>query len=116
MALDGANTAALEMYSDENARSDRYAKARAKVQVVEKELKRHVGAVAIETRDGRTFVGEVDVGQPAQDTQAQWGKLTHKAATIMTPVIGADRCQEVVDQVSGLASATSIKGLMKALS
>jgi 2-methylcitrate dehydratase PrpD len=116
MALDGANTAALDMYTDENARDAKYADGRAKITVVEKQLSgKHAGAVSIETTDGRTMVGEVDVGKPATDVDAQWQKLEHKARTIMTPSIGEARTDAIVAAVAGLGEAHSLDDLMTAL-
>ncbi|MBU2534038.1 MAG: MmgE/PrpD family protein [Alphaproteobacteria bacterium] len=116
MALDGVNTAALESYTDETAKADKYAKARQKITIVEKELSgRHAGAVSIETTDGRTMVGEVDVGRPATDVEEQWRKLEHKARTIMRPGVGDERTDEIVEAIASLADAPSIDRLMAAL-
>jgi 2-methylcitrate dehydratase PrpD len=116
MALDGANTAALDTYSDENAKSPKYADARTKITIVEKVLSgRHAGAVSIETADGRTMVNEIDVGKPAKDVDEQWRKLEHKARTIMTPGIGTERTEVVIRAVQGLPAAPSIAELMSAI-
>lgn len=116
MALDGANTAALDTYSDANAVAEKYAGGRAKITVVEKQLSgKHAGAVSIETNDGRTMVSEVDVGKPATDVDEQWRKLEHKARTIMTPSIGDARTDAIVKAIVGLPQAKSLDGLVSAL-
>ncbi len=116
MALDGANTAALETYSDTNAAAPKYAAGRSKITVIEKQLSgKHAGAVSIETKDGRTMVGEVDVGKPATDVDEQWRKLDHKARTIMTPSVGEARTDAIVEAVAGLPQATSLDELMATL-
>ena len=116
MALDGANTAALDMYTDENAASAKYADARSKIVVVEKQLSgKHAGAVSIETKDGRTMVGEVDVGKPATDVDEQWSKLQHKARTIMKPAVGEERTEAIVTAITELPQAASLDDLMAAL-
>lgn len=116
MALDGANTAALDTYSDENAAAAKYAAARSKIVVVEKQLSgKHAGAISIETNDGRTMVSEVDVGKPATDVDEQWRKLQHKACTIMKPVVGEDRTETIVAAVAGLPEASSLDDLMTAI-
>ena len=115
MALDGANTAALDMYSDANARSEKYAAARAKVAIVEETLSRHASKVAIVTQDGRTLMGEWDAGQPASDVDEQWRRLEHKARTIMTPGVGEARTDAIVKAVAGLPQAASVDELMAAL-
>lgn len=116
MALDGANTAALDAYSDENAVSPRYAEARRKIDLVEKPLGgRMAGAVSIETTDGRTMVSEVDVSKPARDVEAQWQRLQHKARTVMTPGTGAERADEIIGATEALAQAPTLDRLMTAL-
>lgn len=116
MALDGANTAALETYSDANAADAKYASGRAKITVVEKQLSgKHAGAVSIETNDGRTMVSEVDVGKPATDVDEQWRKLEHKARTIMTPSVGEARSDAIVRAIAGLSQASSLDDLMTAI-
>jgi 2-methylcitrate dehydratase PrpD len=116
MALDGANTAALDMYTDENAASAKYADARTKIVVVEKQLSgKHAGAVSIETKDGRTMVGEVDVGKPATDVDEQWTKLQHKARTVMKPAVGEERTEAIVAAITALPNAASLDDLMAAL-
>jgi 2-methylcitrate dehydratase PrpD len=116
MALDGQNTADLDMYTDENANAPRYAEARSRIHIVEKELtRRYAGAVSIDARDGRTFVGETDVGIPAKDTDAQWEKLEHKARTIMRGVVGEDRTARIIEEVQRLPEARDVGALMEAL-
>ena len=116
MALDGANTAALDTYTDENAGLAKYADGRAKITVVEKQLSgKHAGAVSIETKDGRTMVGEVDVGKPATDVDEQQRKLEHKVRTIMTPGVGEERTDAIIKAVMGLPEAKSLQPLMTAL-
>ena len=116
MALDGQNTADLDMYTDENANAPRYAEARNRIQIVEKELTRRcAGAVSIDARDGRTFVGETDVGIPAKDTDAQWEKLEHKARTIMRGVVGEERTTRIIEEVQRLPKARDVGALMEAL-
>lgn len=116
MALDGQNTADLDMYSNENANAPRYAEARGRIQVVEKELTRRcAGAVSIEAKDGRTFVGETDVGIPAKDTDAQWQRLEHKAETIMRGVVGEERTGRIIAEIHHLPEAENAGALMEAL-
>ncbi len=116
MALDGQNTADLDMYTDENANDPRYVEARRKIQIVEKELTRRcAGAVSVDAKDGRTFVGETDVGVPATDTDAQWQKLEHKAKTIMRGAVGEERTDRIITEVQRLPEAENVTNLMEAL-
>jgi 2-methylcitrate dehydratase PrpD len=116
MALDGQNTADLEMYTDENANAPRYVEARQRIHIVEKELTRRcAGAVSVDAKDGRTFVGETDVGIPATDTDAQWQKLEHKARTIMRGVVGEARTDKIIAEVRRLPESENVTTLMEAL-
>jgi len=116
MALDGQNTADLGMYTDENANAPRYVEARRRIQLVEKELtRRYAGAVSIDTKDGRSILGETDVGIPSRDTDGQWRKLEHKARTIMRGVVGEERTDEIIARVRELPDATGVESLMSAM-
>lgn len=116
LALDGADTADLELYTDATASSPRIAAARARIAFQPKELAtRSAAAIALETRDGRTLLAEADVGLPATDTEVQWTKLTAKARAIATPVIGADRVEAVIGLVEALDDAENIGPLLNTL-
>ena len=116
MALDGANTADLAMYSDANANDARYASARAKSVIEHRTLgQRCAGAVSLETTDGRTMLAETDVGIPATDTAVQLGKLEHKARTIMSSSIGSERADAVIEAAKSLESAATVNPFMAAL-
>jgi len=116
LALDGADTASLGLYSAATAQDPRLTAAREKIAFEPRELaSRPAAAVVLRTRDGRTLTGEADVGIPSADPQAQWHKLVAKAQSIAAPVIGAARLAKVVEAVEGLDSAGSIRPLMKLL-
>jgi 2-methylcitrate dehydratase PrpD len=116
LALDGADTAALDLYTDAVAADARLSDARAKVGVERRAFpSRSAAAVALETRNGRTLVAEADVGVPAADTGAQWVRLTAKARSIAVPVIGADRVEAVIGAVDRLEQAGEVTDLMRLL-
>jgi 2-methylcitrate dehydratase PrpD len=116
LALDGADTADLGLYTEATAQDPRLAAARERITFEPRELAtRSAAAIALETRDGRTLVAEADVGIPAADPAAQWDKLLAKAQSIAAPVIGSGRLSEVVAAVEALESAGSIRPLMKLL-
>jgi 2-methylcitrate dehydratase PrpD len=116
LALGGADTADLELYTEATATGSSVTATREKIVFQPKELaSRSAAAVQLETRDGRTLIAEADVGIPATDTDAQWTKLTVKARAIATPVIGADRVEAIIAEVAGLDEARELSGLMRLL-
>lgn len=116
LALDGADTADLGLYSEATATDPRIVSARERIRFEPRELaNRSAAAVALETPDGRTLVAEADVGIPAADAGAQWEKLTAKARAIATPVIGGERVAAMIRAVDELDHADSVAPLMKTL-
>jgi 2-methylcitrate dehydratase PrpD len=117
LALSGADTADLGLYTDATATDPRIATSRAKIAFEPRELSnRSAAVIALETRDGRTLVAEADVGIPAVETDAQWEKLTSKARSIATPVIGGERVEGMIAAMAGLDEASEITPLMRLLS
>ena len=116
LALDGADTADLGLYTDATAIGPKLSAAREKISFQPKELSsRSAATVRLETRDGRVLIAEADVGVAAADTDAQWRKLTAKARAIATPAIGAERVEAMIGLVEALDDAETIAPLMNAL-
>jgi 2-methylcitrate dehydratase PrpD len=116
LALDGADTAALDLYTDAIAADPHLIAARASVTVEQRSFpSRSAAAVSLETTDGRTLVAEADVGIPATDTNAQWDRLQAKARAIAGPVIGGDRAGALIAVIDGLEGASEVRGLMHLL-
>jgi 2-methylcitrate dehydratase PrpD len=116
LALDGANTADLGLYTDATATDPRISAARERIAFEPRELSnRSAAAIALKLRDGRTLVAEADVGIPASDTAAQWEKLTVKATAIAKPIIGADRIAQMIKSVEALDQAPDTSALMHVL-
>ena len=119
MALDGADTAALGTYSDENALAPRFAALRERVRLDTKSLDgraRHGAAVTIETADGRTLYAEHNVGIPASDVSGQGEKLEAKFRALAEPVIGRLRTRTALDLLNRFEELASLKPLMEAAS
>ncbi|WP_420392652.1 MmgE/PrpD family protein [Acuticoccus sp.] len=115
LALDGADTADLALYTDAVAQDPRLGEARARIAFEGRELaQRHAAAVAIETTDGRTLVQECNVGVPADDVPAQWERLCGKARTLAAPILGAARTDALIEAVDGLEGAPDLRVLMDA--
>jgi hypothetical protein len=116
LALDGADTADLGLYTEATAQDPRLAAARDKIAFEPRELSsRSAAMVVLETGDGRRLTAEADVGVPAADPDAQWRKLVAKARSIAAPVIGPARADSVIAAVAALDEAASVRPLMKLL-
>ncbi|MBU2531966.1 MAG: MmgE/PrpD family protein [Alphaproteobacteria bacterium] len=114
MGFDGVDTGPLESYTAENANDPRYVAARRNVAIDYNETRdRMTARLVVKTRDGRTLVGEGDVGRPASDLDQQWEKLAAKFFAIAAAALGsADACQDVIETVASLDEADDIKALV----
>jgi 2-methylcitrate dehydratase PrpD len=115
MGLDGADTSALDTYSDANATDPRYVAARKRMRLdLVEGMDRSGAEVSIELKDGRTLKGEANVGIPAKDTDEQWRKLSAKFASLADPVIGKERTANLTGLIADLESLSDIGLLMGA--
>ena len=116
LALDGAATASLDLYTDATARDPRYAQARRRVQLVFVDAEdRNTAQVELLTRDGRRLHQSANVAVPATDLPAQWERLLAKAGAIATPVLGAARFAQMTAAVRTLRTAPSLQPLLHAI-
>lgn len=116
LALDGADTAVLDLYTDAVAADPRLGAARARVNIERRSFpSRSAAAIRLETTDGRTLVAEADVGLPATDPTAQWERLCAKARVLAASAIGDDRVAALIAAVDGLEGARDLRGLMRLL-
>ena len=116
LALDGADTAALALYTDQTACDERLGKARARIALnVVSVPDRDTAVVSIRLRDGREVTEQANVAVPASDLGAQWTRLVGKARSIVTPVIGSQRFEAMVAAVQTLDRSTSLQPLLAAL-
>jgi len=114
LALDGANTADLGLFTDDVALDSRIGAAREKVEIEHRQLpNRSAGVVSLQTKDGRTFEGETNVGIPATDVGAQWTKLVQKARANMVPVFGEQRTTDAIEAVKAIEGIAKISQLME---
>lgn len=116
LALNGANTADLGLYTDATAADPRLVAARDKIAFQPRELSsRSAAAIQLETTDGRTLIAEADVGVPAADTDAQWNKLTAKARAVAVPVVGNERIEALIAEADAFDESGNVSGLMRLL-
>ncbi|MEM8744502.1 MAG: MmgE/PrpD family protein [Pseudomonadota bacterium] len=116
MGLDGADTAALDIYSDANATDPRYVEARRRMKLdADTEIDRLKAEVTLHLKDGRTLTAGDDVGVPSADSEEQWRRLSEKFVSLANPVIGADRAAAAVEQIASLERDADLGALMKAV-
>jgi 2-methylcitrate dehydratase PrpD len=115
MALDGADTAALETFSEASANDSRYTQARERIRIeprIAPPEERHGAAVALKLKDGRTLQAEANVGIPATDLAAQEAKLVAKFRALADPVVGRDRARAAEAMLLKLDTLPNVKALM----
>ncbi len=113
MGLDGINTAALDVYNDENANAPRYQAARRKVnlEALPEGSDCMSAGVTVMLKDGRSVSGDANVAIPASNLDKQWQSLTAKFTALTEPLIGRDKAGRLMDAVGALDQAADLKGL-----
>jgi 2-methylcitrate dehydratase PrpD len=113
LALSSEDTAALNTYSDAIANRPDLVALREKVAVETKSFPRQSPAtVDIALRNGTTVSKTLDVGEPAQDLEAQWRRLSHKFHSLVDPILGSDAAHACIDQCAHLEAAMDLHTLL----
>lgn len=114
MGFDGAETGALETYSDENANEPRFVEARRHMHLeLTEDMDRSAAVVTATLTDGRNVAAEDNVGIPAKAHGEEWRKLSAKFTSIAVPVIGEKRADRAADLVDTLRDQDSVRELME---
>ena len=116
MALDGADTSALETFSDENALDPHFIETRERAVQLDFDpgIDRNLSIVTITLKDGRVLQAENSVRYPAEDHGEQWANLSTKFRALATPIIGAENAETTLNLVETLEQQGDVHGLMKA--
>jgi 2-methylcitrate dehydratase PrpD len=69
--------------------------------------------VIVSLADGHELHEQVNVNEPATDLERQWQRLAAKFRGLASPVIGADRSEELISAVASIESAQDIRSLMQ---
>ena len=102
-ALAGADTAAMQTYSDENAREQALVSLRDRARVDPDDSVASTAAIIdVRLKGGQTVTEQADVGVPAQNFDLQWDRLEAKFLSLVEPVMGPDKATEIVKAVAGL--------------
>jgi 2-methylcitrate dehydratase PrpD len=117
LALSGEDTAALATYSDANAERPDLVALREKIEVKTKSFPRHSPAeVVIELSNGERLQQAVDVGEPAQDVDRQWMRLTDKFHSLADPICGVDNATSCINLCATLETSTDLQKLLSLVS
>lgn len=116
MALDGAETGALETYSDANALDPRFIETRKRAVRIDydDEIDRNLSVVTVTLKDGRVLQAENSVRYPVEDHGEQWQNLSAKFRALATPVIGADKTETTLKLIETLQEQPNVHDLMQA--
>jgi 2-methylcitrate dehydratase PrpD len=116
LALDGVNTAALDLYSTQTALNERIVQARRRITLTfDEDKERSDSVVTIRTCDGRELTADANVAIPSTDLDAQWDRLVDKARHIVEPVMGPARFKSLVSAIEQLDHSPSLQPLFEAI-
>lgn len=117
LALTGGDTAALETYSDTVAQRPELVALRQKVAVTTKAFPRHSAAeVVIGLTNGTELKKAADVGEPAVDLEAQWGRLTHKFHSLVDPILGTEKADACIAHCAAMEQSSDLGPLLSSVS
>jgi len=116
LALYGANTSSLALFTEETARDSKLCALRERVDLVHDDVARirYEVQVVVELSNGRIVTAHHDVGEPARDLNIQEKALRSKADTLIDPVLGIGAGAALFAAVSALPTAVSVADYLKA--
>lgn len=118
LALTGADTADLSLYSQATALKPELVALREKTQLSHQSDHAHrYGAdVVVKLVDGTELNSSWDVSAPVEDLDAQEDALKAKAATLIDPILGTDASKALFAAVAELSAAANLTGLLASTS
>jgi 2-methylcitrate dehydratase PrpD len=112
----GFDTADLDVYSPQRLNDPEAVRLRDLIEVVfVDDLNMMESELAIHTADGEHHVIRRDAGRPASDLDEEERRLVAKFETLCHPTLGAERTQEIQEEVWTLAAAPNVDRLARAL-
>ena len=112
-ALAGIDTAAIGSYSDRTATDPVLCALRQHVRVHGDRRPGTAAEVIVRTRRGTMYEGSTDTGVPESDLGRQEHNLRRKFHSLVDPVIGADRAENLRAQIEGLERAPNISAMTR---
>jgi 2-methylcitrate dehydratase PrpD len=114
LAACGKDTAAIQTYSDDNARDATLTAVRERVTVHGDRSAGRDAHVVVKTSGGQTAEANFDVAIPDRDLERQGERLAAKFHSLADPVIGAERAGMLQHKIAGLDEDDDIHVLMAA--
>ena len=117
LALTGANTADLSLYSETTAKDAQLSALRARTKLIGAGIgaaDRYGAKVVVLLKDGTPLETFWDVSTPIADLDAQEAALRAKAVTLIDPKLGIGAADRLLAAVKGLSVATDLSELLKA--
>ncbi|MDA0656785.1 MAG: MmgE/PrpD family protein [Proteobacteria bacterium] len=111
MGLLGEDTGRMDSYSEAKCAAPALVAMRDRIQVVANDDLEHDHAVAdlrVTKKDGVVVRQTGAVYEPESDQDLQWSRLVEKFQGLATPVIGADKAGQIVDQVGKLETLDKV--------
>lgn len=114
MALAGEDTAHPDVYTDAITRRGDLVALRDRIDVVAAPpgAPRMASEVGVDTADGRRLSASCDTSVPAGDITRQGDRLLGKFISLTTPVVGAERAQDIANAILDLERMENIGELM----
>jgi len=110
-SLSGIDTAAIASYSDRTATDPILCALRERVRVHGDRRPGTTADVVVRTRRGSIYEASTDTGVPESDLVRQEQNLGRKFQSLVVPVIGAERAENLRAQIEGLERASNISAM-----
>lgn len=118
LALTGANTADLSLYSEATATNAHLSALRSRTRLVTDDMTsadRYGTKVVVSLKDGTTLEASWDVSTPVNDLDAQEAALRTKAVTLVDPKLGSGAANRLLAAIGRLPESSDLKDLLGAV-
>jgi 2-methylcitrate dehydratase PrpD len=114
MGLAGMDTGRLSTYSEEVAANRVLVGLRDKVEVqFRRDMPSTIAELELLLTDGARVTARHDSGAPATDVAAQGKRLEEKFTSLVEPLLGADRCQALITQITNIDRLPEVRDIMR---
>jgi 2-methylcitrate dehydratase PrpD len=115
MTLAGIDTSSIDIFTDALTQDPQLIKFRDLVEVVAHDTPNPDTIVTVETTDGERYGENFNVAVPMQDLELQREKLERKFRSLVTPRLGAERAEQIVQMCRNLDALDDMSPLFAAL-
>jgi len=114
MGLAGVDTGRMSSFSEATAADPALAALRDKLEFdFRRDMPNTLAELEVLLSDGRRVTAQHDAGVPSTDVAAQGERLAAKFVSLVEPVLGAMRSQELVARVGELDVLPDVRGLLR---